>query len=275
MTPSFSGFLLSAGIDLLFVLNHQLFEFSREEIITEIAYLCAMRKIIIAIDGFSACGKSTTAKAVAKRLGYGFIDSGAMYRAVTLYFLENNVSFTNEKAISTALDAITIEFRYSEENERNEIFLNGQNVEDRIRTLDIAKRVSEASAIKMVRVAMVSQQQKMGKEKGIVMDGRDIGTDVFPEAELKIFMTADKKIRAERRQKELLERGDVVDLEDVMENIRHRDHLDSTREESPLRKAENAWELDNTSLTMEEQVEVVLKWVDEKIKEILLTESVR
>ncbi len=234
-----------------------------------------MRKIIIAIDGFSACGKSTTAKAVAKSLGYAFIDSGAMYRAVTLYFMKHNVSITDPKAVSKALQQIEIEFRFSTENSRNEIFLNGLNVEDKIRTLEIAKHVSEVSAIKSVRVEMVAQQRKMGKKKGIVMDGRDIGTEVFPDAELKIFMTADKKVRAERRQKELLERGDVIDLDEVMENIKHRDHLDSTREESPLRKAEDAWELDNSDLSMEQQVDVVLKWVDQKIEKLEQASSVQ
>ena len=225
-----------------------------------------MDKIIIAIDGFSACGKSTTAKAVAKRLGYLFIDSGAMYRAVTLYFQNNNISISNTKNIKKALENIAIEFRLNSKTATNEVFLNGLNVEKKIRTLEIAKKVSEVSALKEVRETLVKLQQKMGEQKGIVMDGRDIGTDVFPNAELKIFMTASEKIRAERRQKELLERGDIINFEDVIENIKHRDHLDSTREISPLRKAKDAWELDNSELNMEQQVEVVLRWVNEKTK---------
>lgn len=225
-----------------------------------------MNKIIIAIDGYSACGKSTTAKAVAKKLEYIFIDSGAMYRAITLYFTEYNITITNEKEVQKALSNIHIEFRFNATSDTNEIYLNGFNVENQIRTLEIAKKVSEVSAIKAVRVAMVKLQQQMGKNKGLVMDGRDIGTDVFPNAELKIFMTANKTIRAERRQKELLEKGEVVGLDEVIENIEKRDLLDSTRKESPLRKAPDAWELDNTHLNMQQQVDVVLRWVEEKLK---------
>ena len=225
-----------------------------------------MNKIIIAIDGYSACGKSTTAKAVAKKLGYIFIDSGAMYRAITLYFTEYNITITNEKEVQKALSNIHIEFRFNATSDTNEIYLNGFNVENQIRTLEIAKKVSEVSAIRAVRVAMVKLQQQMGKNKGLVMDGRDIGTDVFPNAELKIFMTANKTIRAERRQKELLEKGEVVGLDEVIENIEKRDLLDSTRKESPLRKAPDAWELDNTHLNMQQQVDVVLRWVEEKLK---------
>ena len=227
-----------------------------------------MRKIIVAIDGFSACGKSTTAKALAKKLGYGFIDSGAMYRAVTLYFQQNHISITNPKKIKSALDKIEISFRFNAEKERNEAVLNGISVEDEIRTLVVTKQVSEVSAIPEVREKLVSLQRKMGKEKGIVMDGRDIGTNVFPDAELKIFMTASPEVRIERRQKELLAKGDLVSYDEVKESIEKRDLIDTTREQNPLRKAEDAWTLDNSELTMDEQVAVVERWVDEKLLEL-------
>jgi len=227
-----------------------------------------MRRIIIAIDGYSACGKSTTAKAVAKKLGYTFIDSGAMYRAVTHYFQANHVSLTNSNEVDKALDEINISFRYKEEEDEYETILNGKNIEKDIRTMTVTRLVSEVSALKAVRLALVKQQQKMGKEKGIVMDGRDIGTHVFPQADLKIFMTADKWVRAERRQKELFARGEILDLKEVIDSIEKRDFLDTTRDESPLMKAEDAWDLDNTELTMDEQVDVVLKWVDKKTSEL-------
>lgn len=224
-----------------------------------------MRKIIIAIDGYSACGKSTTAKALAKKLEYSFIDSGAMYRAVTLYFQQNHVSITNLKKVEETLSKIDIDFRYNGQLERNEVVLNGVCVEDEIRTLGVTKQVSEVSAISPVRKKLVALQRKMGKSKGIVMDGRDIGTNVFPEAELKIFMDADSEIRIERRQKELLAKGDMVSYQDVKDSIEKRDLIDTTRKENPLRKAEDAWTLDNSELTMEEQVDVVMRWVDEKL----------
>ena len=227
-----------------------------------------MRKIIIAIDGYSACGKSTTAKAVAKNLGYTFIDSGAMYRAVTHYFQTNHISLTNLTEVKKALDDIDITFRYRKEDDEYETILNGRNIEKNIRTMTVTRLVSEVSALKEVRLALVKQQQKMGKEKGIVMDGRDIGTHVFPDAELKIFMNADRWVRAERRQKELFARGEILDLKEVIDSIEKRDNLDTTRKESPLMKAEDAWDLDNTELTMDEQVDVVLRWVDEKVSEL-------
>ena len=227
-----------------------------------------MRKIIIAIDGYSACGKSTTAKALAKKLEYSFIDSGAMYRAVTLYFQQNHVAITNNKDVESNLNKIDISFRFNAHKKRNEIILNGVCVEDEIRTLEVTKLVSEVSAIPFVRTKLVALQRKMGKEKGIVMDGRDIGTNVFPNAELKIFMTASVDVRVERRQKELLERGDLVSYDEVRESIEKRDHIDTTRKQNPLKKAEDAWTLDNSELTMEEQVDVVLRWVDEKLIEI-------
>lgn len=224
-----------------------------------------MRKIIVAIDGFSACGKSTTAKALAKKLGYAFIDSGAMYRAVTLYFQQNHVTFTNIKEVKSALEKISISFRYNAKKDRNETVLNGISVEDEIRTLDVTNQVSEVSAIPVVREKLVSLQRKMGKEKGIVMDGRDIGTNVFPNAELKIFMTASTDVRVDRRQKELLEKGELVSYDEVKESIEKRDLIDTTRKQNPLVKADDAWTLDNSELTMDEQVSVVLRWVDEKL----------
>jgi CMP/dCMP kinase len=216
------------------------------------------RKIVIAIDGYSACGKSTTAKEVAKVLGYRYIDSGAMYRAVTHYFLDKHISLTNPKEISHALDQITISFQVNAKN-RTETFLNGLSVEHEIRDMRISEMVSPVSTIKEVRQAMVAQQRRMGREKGIVMDGRDIGTVVFPDAELKVFMTADVVIRAIRRQQELLERDTLVDLDEVIDNIRKRDQIDTTRIESPLRKAEDAIAIDTTHITLDEQVEQVIR----------------
>ncbi|HYF68861.1 MAG TPA: (d)CMP kinase, partial [Ohtaekwangia sp.] len=198
--------------------------------------LMNFRKIVIAIDGYSACGKSTTAKQVANVLGYRYIDTGAMYRAVTLYFLEHHVSLTNPKEISKALENIRISFRLIAQN-KTETFLNDLSVEKSIRSMRISEMVSQVSAIKEVREALVHQQRRMGREKGVVMDGRDIGTVVFPTAELKLFMTADMLVRAFRRQRELLEKDQLVDLDEVMTNLIHRDKIDTTRAESPLRKA--------------------------------------
>jgi len=205
---------------------------------------------------------------LAKKLGYGFIDSGAMYRAVTLYFQENHITITNIKNVKNALDKIDITFRYNTDKERNEAVLNGISVEDKIRTLEVTSQVSEVSAIAEVREKLVALQRKMGKEKGIVMDGRDIGTNVFPDAELKIFMDASTEVRVDRRQKELLNRGDLVSFDEVKDSIEKRDLIDTTREQNPLRKADDAWTLDNSELTMDEQVEVVHRWVDEKLLEI-------
>jgi cytidylate kinase len=217
-----------------------------------------MRKIVIAIDGFSACGKSTTAKEVAKILGYRYIDSGAMYRAVTVYFLEHLVALTNPKEISHALDEIKISFRVNAHG-NTETFLNGLNVEKEIRRMKISENVSRVSTIKEVRHAMVEQQRKMGKEHGIVMDGRDIGTVVFPQAELKVFLTADMLVRAFRRQRELLEGDDLVDLDDIIANLKSRDEIDSTRIESPLKQAADAQLIDTTHITIEEQVDEVIR----------------
>lgn len=217
-----------------------------------------MRKIIIAIDGYSACGKSTTAKAVAKILGYRYIDSGAMYRAVTLYFLDHHVAVTNPREVTKALQEIKISFQVNAHG-LTETFLNGLIVEKKIRKMRIAENVSQVSAIKEVRSAMVDLQRKMGKEKGIVMDGRDIGTVVFPAADLKLFLTADVLVRAFRRQKELLEKEDLVDLDTVIANLKKRDEIDSNRVESPLLMAPDATLIDTTHITVDEQVEEVVR----------------
>jgi cytidylate kinase len=215
-------------------------------------------KIIIAIDGYSACGKSTTAKEVARILGYRYIDSGAMYRAVTLYFLDHHVALSNPKEVARALQNIKIAFHVNSKG-ITETYLNGLNVEKDIRKMKVSQHVSPVSTIKEVRLAMVEQQRKMGKEKGIVMDGRDIGTVVFPEAELKFFMTADMLVRAFRRQKELLDNDKLVDLDTVIENIQQRDKIDTTREESPLRQAADAIVIDTTHITIDEQVDEVVR----------------
>ena len=218
-----------------------------------------MRKIIIAIDGYSACGKSTTAKEVAKILGYRYIDSGAMYRAVTLYFLDHHVALTNPKEVAKALQEIKISFQVNAHGV-TETFLNGLIVEKKIRKMRIAENVSQVSAIKEVRRAMVELQRKMGKEKGIVMDGRDIGSVVFPNAELKLFLTADLLVRAIRRQKELLEKEDLVDLDTVIANLKKRDEIDSTRTESPLIMASDATLIDTTHITVDEEVDEVIRF---------------
>ncbi len=217
-----------------------------------------MRKIIIAIDGFSACGKSTTAKEVAKIIGYRYIDSGAMYRAVTIYFLDQHIALTNPKEIVNALQKIRITFQING-NGVTETFLNGLNVEKKIRKMRISENVSQVSAIKEVRAAMVQQQRKLGKDKGLVMDGRDIGTVVFPEAELKLFLTADILVRAFRRQRELLEKEDLVDLDTIIANLQKRDEIDSQRKESPLVQARDAIVIDTTHITIDEQVDEVVR----------------
>lgn len=217
-----------------------------------------MKKIIIALDGYSACGKSTTAKAVASRLGYAYIDTGAMYRATTLYFHEHYVNLTDPKAVTKALENIHIHFTYNPKLDKSETYLNGLNVEEEIRKMYISENVSEVSALPEVRRNMVALQKKMGKKRGIVMDGRDIGTEVFPDAELKIFMVADMMVRATRRQQELLERKQIVPLDDIIENLQKRDFLDTTRKEGPLRKAEDAYVLDTTYITIDEQVDFII-----------------
>ncbi|MEP6596007.1 MAG: (d)CMP kinase [Ginsengibacter sp.] len=223
------------------------------------------KKIIITIDGLSSCGKSTLAKQLSKKLSYRYVDSGAMYRAVTLYFLRNHVDWTEKKEVIAALKNITLEFIVNENTLESEIYLNEENVEYLIRDLIIAEKVSEIAAIKEVRVFAVTQQHKIGEKKGVVMDGRDIGTVVFPNAEIKIFMTADSSGRVERRFKELFEKNPNITLEEVKSNIEMRDYMDSHREVSPLRKAEDAVELDNTNLTEKEQLGIALKLVKKKI----------
>ena len=224
-----------------------------------------MKKIVIAIDGYSACGKSSTAKIVAKQLGYNYIDTGAMYRAVTYYFLEHYVNPSNPKEIEKALEHIDINFLFNEKLGFSETYLNGSNVEEEIRKMYVTEKVSEVSAIPEVRKQLVNQQRKMGKKKGVVMDGRDIGTNVFPDAELKIFMTADLRVRAERRQQELLQKDQLVGLEKIEENLQSRDKIDSERKENPLRQAEDAFLIDSSFLTLEEQVEKVLQLATEKM----------
>ena len=218
------------------------------------------KKIIITIDGFSSCGKSTLAKDLAKKLKYRYIDTGAMYRAVTLYFQRNNIALDNDEAIEKALhDDIHIDFEYHKETGKQIIILNGENVEAELRTPNISDNVSAVSAIKNVRTYLVRQQQKLGAKKGIVMDGRDIGTVVFPNAELKLFLTADEDVRTQRRYDELTAGGTVIEFEAVRENLLKRDYMDSHREESPLRKADDAIVLDNSHISQDEQVEWVME----------------
>ncbi|HYH14118.1 MAG TPA: (d)CMP kinase [Flavisolibacter sp.] len=220
-----------------------------------------MKKIIVTIDGWSSCGKSTLAKELAKELGYIYVDSGAMYRAITLYFLRNHIDWTKVEEVKEALENISLEFVFNPASQKSEMHLNGENVEYVIRDLVVAEKVSEVAAIKEVREFAVAQQQEMGKGKGIVMDGRDIGTVVFPDAELKLFMTADNAVRVERRFKELYEKNPNISLEEVKANLEMRDYIDSNREVSPLRKADDAIVLDNTNLTPAEQFKKALKLV--------------
>lgn len=224
-----------------------------------------MRKnLVIAIDGYSSCGKSTLAKALAKKLGYIYIDSGAMYRAVTLYFIRNHVDVTDPAAVTDALQHIELNFH--SRDYQSHITLNGEEVSEEIRQMPVSEYVSEVSANKQVRKEMVRQQQRMGKSKNIVMDGRDIGTTVYPDAQVKFFMTADPKIRAERRFRELQSKGDMTTtLEEVFENLAHRDYADTTRAESPLTRAEDAIILDNTELTESEQLHFALDMVHQHL----------
>ncbi|KUG09426.1 (d)CMP kinase [Solirubrum puertoriconensis] len=220
-----------------------------------------MKNIVIAIDGYSSCGKSTTAKAVAAELGYAYIDTGAMYRGVTLYLLEHNISFEDLPRVEEALHQMQITFKRNRRSGRNELCLDGVIREDEIRQMRISNAVSEVSVIPAVRHAMVRQQQRMGRKRGVVMDGRDIGTTVFPDAEVKIFMTADVHTRAMRRQVELAAKGEQVSLDDIVQNLQKRDYLDSTRAESPLRRAADAVLLDTSHITIDEQVDFVLERV--------------
>ena len=218
-------------------------------------------KIIITIDGWSSCGKSTLAKQMAKELGYVYVDSGAMYRAITLYFLRNNIDEAEKKEVKDALKSINLEFVYNPKSNNSEILLNGENVEYLVRDLIIAEKVSDVAAIKEVREFAVAQQHQMGEKKGIVMDGRDIGTVVFPKAELKIFMTADNAVRVQRRFKELYEKNPNITIEEVKNNLEMRDYIDSHREISPLRQAKDAIELDNTHLSEKQQFDNAMEWV--------------
>lgn len=226
------------------------------------------RKITIAIDGYSSCGKSTLAKAIAKELNYVYVDTGAMYRGTALYCHRLGLAHAQSpdiEQIVQELPNIQISFQYNPETQQGDLFLNGENVEKEIRTLEISQLVSPIAAIKEVREKMVDEQRNMGKEGGVVLDGRDIGSVVFPNAELKLFLTAQPAIRAERRRKELEEKGENVSLDEVLKNIEERDYLDTTRKESPLIQTEDAVVLDNSFLTREEQ----LVWVLDKIREIL------
>lgn len=230
-----------------------------------------MNKIVIAIDGFSSCGKSTMAKDLAKEIGYIYIDSGAMYRAVTLFCIQNNLiadGKVDEKTLSNLLNQIEISFVLSNQSGKPETMLNGVNVEKEIRTLAVSEQVSLVSAIAEVRHAMVAQQQKMGDRKGIVMDGRDIGTTVFPTAELKIFVTASPEIRAQRRLDEMAAKGEAASFEAILDNVKKRDYLDQNREESPLRKADDALLLDNSHLTIAEQKAWLMTQYQEVLKKI-------
>ncbi|MVT11481.1 (d)CMP kinase [Chitinophaga tropicalis] len=224
-----------------------------------------MKKIIITIDGYSSCGKSTLAKQLARELDYTYIDSGAMYRAITLYFIQNRIDWNNHDEVREALDNIELEFEYNPITQASEMHLNGENVELMIREMLVAEKVSEVAAVKEVREFAVAQQQKMGEQKGIVMDGRDIGTTVFPDAELKIFMTADTAIRVERRFKELYARNKNISIHEVKENLELRDYIDTNREISPLRKAEDAIILDNSQLTPDDQLRLVMQWVEDAL----------
>jgi cytidylate kinase len=231
-----------------------------------------MKKITIAIDGFSSCGKSTMAKSLAKEIGYIYIDSGAMYRAVTLYCIENGLIEDGEistEILKEDLKRINISFKINAETGQPDTYLNAENVENKIRTMLVSSMVSQVSALDFVRSAMVEQQQKMGKEKGIVMDGRDIGTTVFPDAELKIFMTADTDVRTLRRMDELKSKGQYVEYDEVKKNLLERDYDDTHRKESPLIQAKDAIVLDNTELNKEEQLEYVIKLIDD----LLLTKD--
>ncbi len=226
------------------------------------------KKITIAVDGFSSCGKSTLAKQLAAKLGYVYIDSGAMYRAVTLYALRNNMIVDEEldtKKLIASLDDVKIHFELNVNGEP-QTFLNGTNVEREIRKIYVSQWVSPVAAVPEVRHVMVAQQQKMGEAKGVVMDGRDIGTTVFPNAELKIFVTAEVDVRAQRRYDEMLSKGEPADMNEVKQNLQERDRIDQSRAESPLRKADDAVVLDNSHITRDEQLQVAYDWAMERIK---------
>ena len=228
-----------------------------------------MNKIVVAIDGFSSCGKSSMAKDLARKVGYKYIDSGAMYRAITLYCLENNIikgDFIDENSLKELLPSIKIDFKKNILTGTIDTYLNGEDVEKKIRTMTVSNMVSRISAIPFVRHLLVSLQQDMGKEKGIIMDGRDIGTTVFPNAELKIFLTASPEVRAQRRVNELISKGDNVSFEEVLENVKSRDEIDQNRKESPLRMADDAVLLDNSDLTIAQQDEWLMNKFNEAVE---------
>lgn len=229
-----------------------------------------IKKIVIAIDGFSSCGKSTFAKAIAARLGYIFIDTGAMYRAVTLCAIRQGAvdeSSVNEQAVVALLDGVNVSFKFNAERGASDVYVNGECVESEIRTIEVSNCVSRISSIREVREKLVALQQQMGRDRGVVMDGRDIGTVVFPDAELKIFMTADPKVRAERRYAELTAKGDKVTMEEILENVISRDQADMTRAISPLRQAEDAVVLDNSYMSVEEQMAWFMERYNAIVKE--------
>jgi len=228
-----------------------------------------MKKITIAIDGFSSTGKSTIAKLLAEKYQYTYVDTGAMYRAVTLFAMQQNFvseDFLKEDELINNLKNISLSFQFNAELGFAEMYLNGTNVEKQIRTLEVSQLVSKVAAISEVRKKLVAEQQAMGESGGVVMDGRDIGTVVFPNADLKLFMTASAEKRAKRRYKELIDRGDDVDYKDILHNVQERDRIDSTREDSPLVKADDAIEFDNSEMTIQEQFEKISVLVEEKIK---------
>ena len=227
-----------------------------------------MKKITIAIDGFSSCGKSTMAKDLAREVGYIYVDTGAMYRSVTLYALRNGF-FADDNSIDTEglekeMENIKISFQLNPETGKPDTYLNGECVEKEIRSMEVSSRVSPIATLPFVRTALVAQQQRMGQDKGIVMDGRDIGTTVFPDAELKIYVTASAEVRAQRRYDELVAKGMPADFEDILKNVKERDYIDSHREVSPLRKADDALELDNSNMTIAEQKQ----WLMEQFKRV-------
>jgi cytidylate kinase len=225
-----------------------------------------MKQIVIAIDGFSSCGKSTIAKELSKILTYKYVDTGAMYRAVTLYLIQNHIDFNNIQDVINALEKISITFKIDEQTQIQETFLNGENIENEIRVNPrVAGFVSNVSSISEVRRFLVKQQQELGKLRGIIMDGRDIGTVVFPDAELKLFITADPNVRAQRRFDELKAKGNNTTFEEVLANLTKRDYIDSNRDDSPLMKADDAIEIDNSNINQKEQLELILKLVNEKI----------
>ena len=227
-----------------------------------------MKKIIVAIDGYAGAGKSTTAKEVARQLEYNYIDSGAMYRAITLYFIRHDIPLDNLDAVNKALNHIDISFQYDPTQQKSLTCLNGEDVEKDIREMYVSDYVSDVSKVLEVRQKVMVLQLKMGEEKGIVMDGRDIGSKVFPNAELKIFMTAELKVRAERRLEELLAKGGEFSLEDVIENLKTRDHIDTTRKESPLVQAEDAILLDSTHVSIAKQTQFVIDLAKKRIEEV-------